>query len=245
MEIAASGRISPQTWHSQSGLVGNIGGKFFTPRAISRQCYCRRARCRGPLKSESEISHGLARFSLRHRVQFRKFNNVRLLLLCPRGWPSFDQRRAAPRSRVLPSPDDVTKAPDAARMQASNRCATCGDTEPPDESGVCVRCGASPTAPLPGRGYGTRAIKIIGLVDGSESPFDGEWLMDYDPRSTVHPVGGLSVHLVTTPDPAAALRFENFQAARREWMRWDGTDRIDGKPSRPLTAFTVELCSTD
>lgn len=131
----------------------------------------------------------------------------------------------------------MTEAPDAARMEASNisgqRCVICGDTDPP-ESGACIHCGASPSALLPGRGSGALGIKVIGLVTGEKGPFDGEWLMGYDPFRGV---------LTTTPDSAAALRFENFQAARREWMRWDGTDRPDGKPSRPLTAYTVELAA--
>lgn len=47
--------------------------------------------------------------------------------------------------------------------------------------------------------------------------------------------------VVTTEDPALALRFADFAAARREWMRWDGSVRIDGQPSRPLTAFNISL----
>jgi hypothetical protein len=47
--------------------------------------------------------------------------------------------------------------------------------------------------------------------------------------------------IVTTANPAEAMRFADVAAVRREWMRWDGWVRSDGRPSRPLTAFSIEL----
>jgi hypothetical protein len=46
--------------------------------------------------------------------------------------------------------------------------------------------------------------------------------------------------LRTSPDPAEALKFKDAKAALEFW-RWQNGIRPDGKPNRPLMAFTVEL----
>lgn len=120
------------------------------------------------------------------------------------------------------------------------RCATCGSES---ASANCESCGATSGDPLPGRGQGPIGLVLIGLVQGGETPFDGQWLRHYDPHEPgVAPDGSpMLVTVATTADHRLALRFENAMAARREWMRWDGTDRPDGQPSRPLTAFNIEI----
>lgn len=120
------------------------------------------------------------------------------------------------------------------------RCPTCGD---PRGSADCERCGAMKDDPLPGRGHGPVGLILTGLVRGGQSPLDGQWLQHYDPREPGTDPDGqpMTATVVTTDDPALALRFINFSAARREWMRWDGSVRPDGQPSRPLTAFNISL----
>lgn len=120
------------------------------------------------------------------------------------------------------------------------RCATCGSVE---ATADCERCGATSDDPLPGRGHGPTGLILVGLVQGGVTPFDGQWLRLYDPRKPgVAPDGSpMLATVATTPDERLALRFENAMAARREWMRWDGIVRPDGQPSRPLTAFNIEI----
>lgn len=124
------------------------------------------------------------------------------------------------------------------------RCKWCGAEEGLlDEWSDCAICGASEGGrESEGRGEGNWLIRIVGLVQGSSSPFDGQYLKEYDPtRSGVDADGGyMLVHVAATDDPDEALRFADAVAARREWMRWDGNMRPDGKPSRPLTAFSIE-----
>lgn len=83
-------------------------------------------------------------------------------------------------------------------------------------------------------------LKIIGLCNGAPSEFDGKYVAAYDP--SYHPVGeeydgGL---LEVTDDPAKALQFATAGEAMGCWQRSYGT-RSDGKPNRPLTAWTVEI----
>jgi len=95
-----------------------------------------------------------------------------------------------------------------------------------------------------GRGEGNVTIQIVGLmVGGQETPFDGEWLVLYDPKQeSFDPEGTHMIATIgTTSQRGEAMRFKDLQAARREWMRWDGTMRPDGRPSRPLTAFNVQI----
>lgn len=84
------------------------------------------------------------------------------------------------------------------------------------------------------------AIKIIGAITGQPTPFDGKYVMMYDPTycaSGEEYDGGI---LEVTEDRALALEFEDSAAAMEKWRESYGT-RIDGKPNRPLTAFTVEI----
>lgn len=101
----------------------------------------------------------------------------------------------------------------------------------------CSICGAERGGVSKGRGEGDVVIQLVGLVRGEPTPFDGEYLQDYNPRWG----GRMEAHLVTTPVKEEGMRFADTVAARREWMRWDGVVRPDGLPSRPLTAFNVQM----
>jgi hypothetical protein len=90
-------------------------------------------------------------------------------------------------------------------------------------------------------------IKIVGLMGsaGLPSPFDGKWLVAYDPdRPGRDPLGAPMIATVeVTDDPAKAARFATATEAWAEWTRVSTTNptRPDGRPNRPLTAFTVEI----
>jgi hypothetical protein len=89
------------------------------------------------------------------------------------------------------------------------------------------------------------AIRIVELADGSETPFDGQYVMEYDPnRDGQDPDGNpMLAHLVTTPVANDAMRFDGLRELRQLWLAVDQRRpvRPDGQPNRPLTAFTVEF----
>lgn len=123
------------------------------------------------------------------------------------------------------------------------RCSWCGDAEGLHPN-ACPRCGATEYGTRsPGRGEGGYAIRLVGLIAGGETHHDGRYLKDYNPWvSEIDERGNLALaRIETTENPAEAMRFDSPAATRREWTRWDGWVRPDGRPSRPLTAFTVEL----
>lgn len=87
-------------------------------------------------------------------------------------------------------------------------------------------------------------IKIICLADGRATEFDGQYVTEYDPSRTSRSPAGAEMlcHLRTTPDRAKALKL----SARDAFELWRKVDernpvRSDGRPNRPLTAFTVEI----
>ena len=88
------------------------------------------------------------------------------------------------------------------------------------------------------------AMKIQGLVNGGRTGFDGEYLVEYDPeRDGFDPLLDLPMDafVSTTPVLAEAKRFETLVEFQAEWARVCQREptRADGKPNRPLTAFTV------
>lgn len=84
-------------------------------------------------------------------------------------------------------------------------------------------------------------IKLLGLANGHSSPFDGQYVLDYDPaREGTDPNGDpMFAHLVTTPDREKALNLSTEEAFAL-WKKAHGM-RPDGRENRPLTAFTVEI----
>ena len=87
-------------------------------------------------------------------------------------------------------------------------------------------------------------ILIEGLVCGLPTAFDGEYVTEYDPgRDGVDPNGlPMACHLKTTPDVEEALVLYTTEALELwKWVDPRQLVRADGKPNRPLTAFTVSL----
>jgi len=84
----------------------------------------------------------------------------------------------------------------------------------------------------------TRVIKLIELASGHRMPeFDGLYLKSYDPDGH----GGLGdVH--ATDNLSEAMRFPDVASAMACWQQTSTVRprRPDGKPNRPLTAFTIE-----
>jgi hypothetical protein len=83
---------------------------------------------------------------------------------------------------------------------------------------------------------GDYVIRILCLaLPGQPTEYDGTWIRDYAPSSRRH--GGLD-GLRVTRDPGEAKRFFSSGLAASFWRQEHGL-RPDGKPNRPLTAFTV------
>jgi hypothetical protein len=89
---------------------------------------------------------------------------------------------------------------------------------------------------------GPTRIKIIGLNTGQPTEFDGKWLVEYDPKRQGFDSQGrpMIAHIKVTDDPKKAMSFNNLEDALRLWLRADGI-REDGRPNRPLTAFTCDF----
>lgn len=84
------------------------------------------------------------------------------------------------------------------------------------------------------------AIKIIEA--GSEPELEGRFIEEYDVTSLDHKGAG---RLRTTLDQRLALRFCCHGHALQFYIQDSPTVpfRTDGKPNRPLTAYTVEIAS--
>ena len=88
-------------------------------------------------------------------------------------------------------------------------------------------------------------VHFICTADGSASPFDGGYLLHYDPEAH-KPDGSYDGGLLeTTKDPAQAQQFSDIMEALEAWRTGPTCPchalRCDGKPNRPLTAFTIEV----
>lgn len=90
-------------------------------------------------------------------------------------------------------------------------------------------------------------VRLVGLAHGEPSPADGLWLVDYDPRGDGFYIDGERQRercfcmLHVTRDHAKAKQFENAGDAFEFWRMPSGKTRPDGKPDRPLTAYTVDI----
>jgi hypothetical protein len=91
----------------------------------------------------------------------------------------------------------------------------------------------------------TVVIRILGLISGVQTTYDGQYVVEYDPgRPGVEPGTErvMMCHLVATPALADATRFSVTKAFEL-WRSVDPENpvRSDGLPNRPLTAFNVEI----
>lgn len=81
-------------------------------------------------------------------------------------------------------------------------------------------------------------IQIVGAADGRPCEIAGSYVAEFDPDA--HDGRG---DLVVTRDPQSALLFENEGWAFEYWKTQSTVMplRPDGKPNKPLTAYTVEF----
>lgn len=86
-------------------------------------------------------------------------------------------------------------------------------------------------------------IQIEGYaVPGIHTPHSGKYVMEFDPLYRGNSDRGRGL-LLTTDDITQAKRFKNGIEAFEFWRQQSPTVplRTDGKPNRPLTAFTVSM----
>jgi hypothetical protein len=81
-------------------------------------------------------------------------------------------------------------------------------------------------------------LRIVHLATGQSSEADGMWVKSYTPDG--HDGRG---HIELTENRHEAKVYPDALTAMSEWRSVSSTHptRPDGKPNRPLTAFTVEI----
>lgn len=93
-----------------------------------------------------------------------------------------------------------------------------------------------------------RVIRLVGLATGEfETPADGTWVVAYNPSGQGFFIDGERQHTKTTcmlhvtREAAKAKRFDDAAKAFLFYKQDSGRTRDDGRPDRPLTAYTVEI----
>lgn len=88
-------------------------------------------------------------------------------------------------------------------------------------------------------------IKLIGSASGESTKHDGRYLVEYTPArmdaNGYYMAGG---RLITTDDITQAKHFESAAEAL-SLLRATNGFRPDGKPNRPLMAWTTEIAHAD
>lgn len=82
-------------------------------------------------------------------------------------------------------------------------------------------------------------VRIAGAATGIPTPHDGRYVVSWSPHTRF---GYLD--LETTDRPSRARRFDDAAEALKEWRmvsRVEPKRPTDGRPNRPLTAYTVEF----
>jgi hypothetical protein len=81
-------------------------------------------------------------------------------------------------------------------------------------------------------------IQVVAFANGMPCVNAGQYLKSFDPD-----VYGGRGHVTWTGDPAKAMHFADVGEAHETWKRQSTKQpfRSDGKPNRPLTAYTVEI----
>lgn len=82
-------------------------------------------------------------------------------------------------------------------------------------------------------------MMLVGLVNGQPHPFDKQYVVEYDPGPENMPQGECLLRVTKNID--LAKRFPSRTSAHEEWRRIDPRKpiRADGRPNRPLTAWSV------
>jgi hypothetical protein len=83
-------------------------------------------------------------------------------------------------------------------------------------------------------------MRIVGTVRGVPTEFDGKYLVEYEVPAMDFQGNYHGGKLITTADISKARRFQSAAEALELWRTECGV-RPDGKPNRPLTAYTIEV----
>lgn len=90
-------------------------------------------------------------------------------------------------------------------------------------------------------------LKILGMASGIPSPFDDQYIVEYDPTRQGRILGSdwvfypLTTHLICDPDISKARRFGDAGEAHAYWVQESGHPYPADKP---LVAFTVAIEET-
>jgi hypothetical protein len=88
-------------------------------------------------------------------------------------------------------------------------------------------------------------IQLVETALGLPTRHDGQWVVEYDPSPRNLPLG--EAVLRTSANREHAKRFKTRDDAWYLWRRVDTRQpvRADGKPNRPLTAWTVSITQVE
>ncbi len=93
-------------------------------------------------------------------------------------------------------------------------------------------------------------LKIVERIDGKPTEHDGRFVVYFNP-DTPHPDGNYDGgKLITAEFPQHAQRFPGAIEALEYWKQpatcpCHATRPWDGKPNRPMTAYTVQVVGWD
>lgn len=84
-------------------------------------------------------------------------------------------------------------------------------------------------------------VRLLRVIDGRRTSLDGGWLVEYDPtRPGVGPNGEpMAAHITVCQAWEQARRFAGVAEAHAYVSRTSGAVRPDGRPDRPLTAYSL------
>ncbi len=90
---------------------------------------------------------------------------------------------------------------------------------------------------------GQTVLRVVHRVDLVPTPADGQYIVEYDPTLRWDALGqDRTFKLVTSPDITKARGFPSVVEALEYWRQTcPNVPRANGRPNRPLTAFTCEL----
>jgi len=84
-------------------------------------------------------------------------------------------------------------------------------------------------------------IRLVGLISGQPHPFDGAYVVEYDPSPAYLPPRECVLRVTT--DKTRAKQYVDNRAAFNEVHRVDKRNpiRADGRLNKPLTAFNISI----
>lgn len=86
-------------------------------------------------------------------------------------------------------------------------------------------------------------IHELATQEPQSTPHDGRFVKEYDSHQDGDAL--IRAHLVTTADPRQAQQFSTREDAVAALLQDRGIRAHDGRPDRPLTAYTVEILHHD